>query len=178
MKANQWNGIVVLSSIPPAAEASFPTAITGSPKYGFLMLFATPKTSPVTAIRSSLGAPFGVTSSSGSTRVQPGLLQGPHADAQSRKSADGFAVIVNDASGMRAADLIVSGDSSLSQPVMLRLYSGGVVRASVALDQNGGVSLSSATEIALDAPVVSLSGTLQAQNIEYLPYGGSTEQFL
>jgi hypothetical protein len=176
-KTDHWTGIFILSSLPDATQPSFPTATTGSPKYGFIALFTTPKTAPTTAVRSALSAPFGVAASNATTRVQPGLVQGL-APTQDPKSADGFAVIVNDKSQLRVADLIVSSDTALSQVVMVRFYSGGVVRASVALEPNGNVHLTSATQITLDAPVIEVTGTLKAQNIQYLPYGGSVETFL
>jgi hypothetical protein len=173
---NLWSSIFVISSLPDAGQSSFPTPASGT-KYGFIAVFTSPKTSPTTAVRSALGTPFGVTASDSSQRVQPGLVQGL-TPTQDVKSADGFAVIVNDASEMRIADLIVSSDTSLSQVVMVRFYSGGVVRASVALEPNGNVHLTSANQVTLDAPVVAVTGTLEAQNIQYVPYGGSGTKFL
>jgi hypothetical protein len=32
--------------------------------------------------------------------------------------------------------------------------------------------------VTLDAPVVAVTGTLEAQNIQYVPYGGSGTKFL
>ena len=173
---NTWSGTMLLSTLPGAADAGFATS-GASPKYGFIAIFTTPKSSPTTAIRSALGTPFGVASSNASLPVQPGLLQGL-VPTQDPKTADGFAVSVRDASQTLLADLVVSGDSSLSQQVMVRLYSGGVVRASVALENDTSVRVSSGNQITLDAPVVVLTGTLQAQNIEYVPYGGAGERFL
>lgn len=178
---NTWTGVFMLTSPPDARQASFPTTASGTPKYGFIALFTTPKATstvtPTTAIRSPLGAQFGVVASDPTQRVQPGLVQGM-SPTQDSKSADGFAIVVNDKNQVRVADLIVSGDTGLSQVVMARFYSGGVVRASVALEPTGNVHLTSTTQVTLDAPVVEITGTLRAQNIQYLPYGGTTETFL
>jgi hypothetical protein len=173
---NQWTSIFVIATLKDAAAPSFATPASGT-KYGFITVFTSPKSAPTTAVRSALGTPFGVIAAASNQQVQPGLLQGliPTQDAS---HADGFAIIVNDKSQTRVADLIVSSDTNLSQMVMVRFYSGGVVRASVALDNDGSVHLTSAMQVTLDAPIVQVTGTLQAQNIEYLPYGGSTETFL
>jgi hypothetical protein len=179
-----WSGTYVLSAIPDSSESSFPTnvsgALAGKPRYGFIAVFGTPKpaagVAPTTAVRSPLGAPFGVTATTSTSNVQPGLVIGT-APTQDAKKANGFAIFVKDATGM-VAELIVSGDTGESKMVVANLYSGGTVRASIALCNDNSVALMSTQQVAIDAPVVTLSGTLQAQNIEYLPYGGGTRKFL
>jgi hypothetical protein len=180
-----WTGTFVLSAIPNAATSLTATntsgPLSGKPKYGFVAIFATPKPTPTitptTAVRSPLGTAFGISTNGNTSQVQPGLVQGT-TPTQNTSNADGFAVFVNDKFGNRVSDLIVSSEVSLPQCVMLQFYSGGVVRASVALEPNGNVHLTSANQITLDAPVVVINGTLEAQNIEYVPYGGSVSEFL
>jgi hypothetical protein len=174
-KGGAWSAKFLLSSAPDATDPAFLTASPKHPKYGFLSVFTTPKANPSTAARSALGKTFGVTAANSQQRVQPGLVQG-YDPTQDPKSADGFAVIVNDAGNARIADLIVSSASGVG--VLVRLYSGGVVRASMALEPDGNVHLKSATQITLEAPNVEVTGTLQAGNIEYVPYGGSGSKFL
>lgn len=176
-KGGGWSGIYLLSSVAGATAPAFPTASGGSPKYGFLAVFATPKTSGSVAVRSALGAAFGVAAADGSRRAQPGLLRGLN-PAQDPTSADGFAIVVDDATNARIVDLILSSETTLPQNVMVRVYSGGVVRATIGIAPDGSISLSSATRITLDAPNVGVTGTLYAQNIEYVPYGTATEKFL
>jgi hypothetical protein len=181
-KTGKWTGVFMLSSSPDARQASFPTAASGTPKYGFIALFTTPKATstvtPTTAVRSPLGTPFGVIAADPTQRVQPGLVQGL-SPTQDPKSADGFVIVVNDKNQVRVADLIVSSDTGLSQVVAVHFYSGGVMCAGVALEPTGNVHLTSTTQVTLDAPVIEITGTLKAQHIQYLPYApGSTETFL
>jgi hypothetical protein len=174
---HEWKTIFVIAALTDAAAASFPTPASGT-KYGFISVFTSPKVSPTTAVRSALGAPFGVTTSDGSQRVQPGLLQAL-ASTQDATKADGFGITVNDKSGMTVADAIVSSDSAdLTGLVMLRFHSGGVVRASVEIDRDGNIAVTSSGQVTIAAPVVTVTGTLHAQNIEYVPYGGSGSTFL
>jgi hypothetical protein len=62
--------------------------------------------------------------------------------------------------------------------VLLRFYAGGVPRAWVTIDASGDVSVVSATQITLDAPVIEIEGELRAQTVSYVPYGGSVPEFL
>ena len=177
-KKNQWSTTFVLSTLPQAGSSSFLTASSGSPKYGFISLFTTPKASPTTAIRSALGSAFGVVGSSSATVVQPGLLQGLE-PTQDAKSADGFTVLVVEPSQLPAAQLIVSGSmGATGHQIALQIFAGGIARASILLAPSGDVTVTSATQVTIDAPVVNVLGTLYAQNVSYVPYGGSTSVFL
>ncbi|HTV73865.1 MAG TPA: hypothetical protein VME66_09190 [Candidatus Acidoferrales bacterium] len=176
-----WTAVVVLSTIQAAIPSSSAQGFTltnpvgGTPKYGFVGLFTTPKTSATTAVRSALGTPFGVAGANSSQRVQPGLLIGT-TPTQNAQNADGFEIVVMDASQSPAAELLLSG--SLAQAVTIQCYAGGVARASVTLSPSGQVTVSAANGITLDAPQITVTGTLEAQNISYVPYGGSGETFL
>jgi hypothetical protein len=175
---NAWTGTVVLSTVAGAAQPGFATdLVSGKPTYGFIAIFLTPPSDPTTAIRSPLGTAFGISASDRDARVKPVLVQGT-TPTQDPKSADGFGVFVNDGSHLPVADLIVSSDTSLPQTVVAHFYAGGVLRASIALEPSGNVHLSSATQVTLDAPLVVITGKLQARTIEYVPFGGSTEEFL
>jgi hypothetical protein len=171
-----WTGTFLFSSLANSSDPAFLTA-SGQPKYGFIAVFMTPKTSPTTSIRSALGAPIGVAGSDSTLQVQPGLVSGT-TPTQNPKNADGFAVFVNNAAQVRVADLIVSSNTTLPQTVMLRFYSGGVERASIAIEPSGNVHLTSATQITLEAPTVTVSGTLEANTVSYVPYGGTGTTFL
>jgi hypothetical protein len=175
---NRWTSIFMLSTVAGASDPAFATQrTTYRPAYGFLTVFRSPKSTPVIAGRSPLGTPFCVTSTADSAKVQPTPVQHltPTSDVA---AADGFAVFVKNGSGLPAADFVVSGDASLPSPVMLRFYAGGIVRASVTLDIGGGIHLASAGVIAIDAPLVDVSGELRARNVRYRPFDGSPERYL
>jgi hypothetical protein len=177
-----WSATFVLATAPDFGSPSFATSPPSNrPQYGFLSYFRTPKTpaapADATCFRSARGAPFAVAPANPSTRVQPGPVQGttPTTDIS---SADGFAVFVNDASGLQSAELLLSSDGSLAETVVLSYLQGGVPRASISIEPGGTLHLVAATGTVIDAPVVTINGTLQAQAIRYVPFGSTTETTL
>lgn len=176
-KTNRWASVFVLSSVTGANAPGFTTdRATYRPSYGFITVFRSPKVTPVIAGRSSLAPTFSVIAAAdtGNVKLSPVQHLTPTSDPA---SADGFAIFVNDGSGVPAADLVVSGDPSLPA-VMLRLFAGGVVRASVSLDGGGTVNVTSSAQVTIGAPIAQIDGELRARNIRYRPFDGSPERYL
>lgn len=178
VKTGTWSGTVVLSAMPGMSD---PSALTdpgsGRPRYGFLTVFRTPKTSPAAPVRSPRSAPLPITTTAASRRVSPVPVLGTD-PAQDLKNADGFAVFVKDASGFVATEMLLTTNASQPDAVTLRYAQGGIERASVTIAQDGTLALSSAIGVTVTAPSLAISGELQAHTVRYVAASDGLEHVL
>ncbi|MFN2462152.1 MAG: hypothetical protein ABR591_15970 [Candidatus Velthaea sp.] len=182
-KMNAWTGVFVLSTVATSDPTFAPTnPMTLRPRYGFLTVLRIPRKPPappaaISASRSALGAAVGIIAAADTSAVKAGLLQGSDA-TQDPKDADGFSIVAKDASLVPVASFVISANSGVPAGITLHVMQGGGVRASVIVNANGDVTVTSATQATIAAPVVNVAGELRAQNIRYRPYNGDPERYL
>ena len=182
-KANAWTGTFVLSTVA-VSDPTFAATDPGTlrPRYGFLSVLRIPRKPPeppalISAGRSALAATFGVIAAADTSAVKVGTLSGSD-PVQDPAKADGLSIVAKDGSLVPVASFIISANTSVPAGITLQVFQGGSVRASVVVDATGDVTVVSATQATIAAPVVNVNGELRAHNIRYKPYDGTPERYL
>ncbi|MGA8097519.1 MAG: hypothetical protein WB810_02545 [Candidatus Cybelea sp.] len=181
--SNTWTGSFMLSSVATLDPTFVPTNPgTLRPRYGFLTVLRIPrKASPgPTAIsvgNSPLGSAFGVIATADTMAVKLGPLQAS-VSVQDMTKADGFAIVAKDNALVPVASLVLSANDAVPAGMTVQVWQSGSLRASLVVGASGDVTLTSATQVAIDASIVTVNGELRAQNIRYKPYDGSPEKYL